>query len=82
MLGWLESVVALNDETPPDAITIQLEFEWQSIAYLHSMHDIETLWWDVGMSRIIPTPNSSAIVAKAIARLHSWTRCLWTAARR
>jgi hypothetical protein len=44
LLGWLESVVALNDEIPPDVVSIQRELGRHSIAYHRAIREIEALW--------------------------------------
>lgn len=47
LLGWLESVVALNEQIPPDVVSIQRELGRQSIAYHRAIREIESLWRDV-----------------------------------
>src|SRR5918994_2097134 len=47
LLGWLESVVSLNDEIPPDVVGIQRELGRHSIAYHRAIREIEALWQDL-----------------------------------
>ncbi|MGH6899071.1 MAG: N-6 DNA methylase [Geminicoccaceae bacterium] len=47
LLGWLESVVALNDEIPPDVISIQHQLGRHSVAYHRAIREIEALWNDL-----------------------------------
>jgi SAM-dependent methyltransferase len=47
LLGWLESVVALTDEIPPDVINVQHELGRHSIAYHRAIREIEALWTDL-----------------------------------
>jgi hypothetical protein len=47
LLGWLESVVALTDEIPPDVISVQRELGRHSIAYPRAIREIEALWNDL-----------------------------------
>ena len=44
LLGWLESVVALNDEIPPDVISIQRELGRHSTACRLAIREIEGMW--------------------------------------
>jgi SAM-dependent methyltransferase len=47
LLAWLESVVALSDEIPPDVISIQRELGRHSIAYHRAIREIGALWNDL-----------------------------------
>jgi len=47
LLGWLESVVALNDQIPPDVISIQSELGRHSVAHHRALREIEALWREV-----------------------------------
>jgi hypothetical protein len=44
ILGWLESVVVLNVELPPDVESIRRELGRESIHYRRAMNEIEALW--------------------------------------
>ena len=47
LLGWLESVVALHDEIPPDVVAIQRELGRHSIAYHEPSERSRRLWDDL-----------------------------------
>ena len=44
LLGWLESVVLLNEELPPDVESIRQELGRDSIHYSRALREIEALW--------------------------------------
>jgi hypothetical protein len=44
LLGWLESVVVLTDQIPPDIDSIRRELGRESVAYQRALKDIEAMW--------------------------------------
>ncbi|MGH3626064.1 MAG: N-6 DNA methylase, partial [Sciscionella sp.] len=44
ILGWLESVLVLNVELPPDVESIRRELGRESVHYRRAMKEIEALW--------------------------------------
>lgn len=44
LLGWLESVVVLTTEIPPDIESIRRELGRESVAYHRALEDIEAMW--------------------------------------
>ena len=44
LLAWLESVVVLNDELPPDVESVHRELGRESVHYCRAIREIEELW--------------------------------------
>jgi len=47
LIAWLESVVVVTDEIPPDVQSVQRELGRESVAYLRALREIEAYWNDV-----------------------------------
>lgn len=50
LLGWLESVVVLATEIPPDIDSVRRELGRESVAYRSALKDIEAMWAAVATS--------------------------------
>jgi hypothetical protein len=44
LVAWLESVVVLTDEIPPDVQSVRRELGRESVAYLRALREIEACW--------------------------------------